>query len=63
MGDTPNRDIVEKTDSAEITINAKGDPSFKVKIYDEDGEVAVEKTIVAMQKFLLKWTEANKPTG
>jgi hypothetical protein len=61
MSDTPNREIVEKTDSAEISQNAKGDVSFKVKAYADDVDVAVDKAHAALVRLKARLTGGEVP--
>ena len=48
MPESPNREIVEKTDSAEISVNAKGDYSYKVKTYADEVLQATDRAVEAI---------------
>ena len=61
-------EIAERTDSVEITVNAKGDVAYKVKAYDGDVLSAAMKTAKAIRLVRedvedFKRSEYKSPSG
>ena len=58
-----NLEINERLNSCKILINAKGQWSGEVKVYELVANVAVEKAILLSEKLQLKLDEKNNRNG
>jgi hypothetical protein len=56
-------EIGEKTDSTEFSVNAKGELAYKVKCYDTDIDVALERArlaLISARNVAMEWAN-EKP--